>query len=324
MTYSKVYIAPITLDFTPAGGDLIGGTVNGVEVNGTWDSRGSVKLYEGALDVSTYGSDGRQEVCSVGINDGQARIIVQSESAPTTNYELHLYRYAPADIVQIPQEYVEGLEDVAADASEALKNVTTVRSTANAAKTAAETAQSTANAAKAAAETAQSTANAAAPKKNPEFTGTFSQNRESGSVIGNFSHAEGFQTTASGDRSHAEGSSTTASGVDSHAEGVSSIASGDRSHAEGSNTIASGNHSHVQGVFNIEDTANKYAHIVGNGTGDETRSNAHTLDWYGNAWYEGTVEGTAMILPSSTPNSTKKFKITVDDIGAISATEVTT
>lgn len=33
----------------------------------------------------------------------------------------------------------------------------------------------------------------------------------------------------------------------------------------------------------------KYAHIVGNGTSDTARSNAHTLDWDGNAWYSGDV-----------------------------------
>ena len=31
------------------------------------------------------------------------------------------------------------------------------------------------------------------------------------------------------------------------------------------------------------------AHIVGNGTSDTARSNAHTLDWDGNAWYSGDV-----------------------------------
>lgn len=35
----------------------------------------------------------------------------------------------------------------------------------------------------------------------------------------------------------------------------------------------------------------KYAHIVGNGANDASRSNAHTLDWNGNAWYAGDVEG---------------------------------
>ena len=132
-------------------------------------------------------------------------------------------------------------------------------------------------------------------KNNPVGTGSFSMGRQPGSIIGDYSHAEGFSTTASGTCSHAEGFSTTASGEYSHAEGK----------------------------YNIEDTTSKYVHIVGNGTNKTSRSNAHTLDWDGNAWFAGTVEGKALILPSSTEGSTKKFKITVDDSGTISATEVT-
>ena len=108
------------------------------------------------------------------------------------------------------------------------------------------------------------------------------------------SHAEGMSVTSSGMCSHAEGNFTKASGDGSHVEGDGSIASGDVSHAEGACTIASGECSHVQGKFNIEDKANKYAHIVGNGEDDSTRANAHTLDWQGNGWYAGklTQEGT--------------------------------
>ena len=102
-------------------------------------------------------------------------------------------------------------------------------------------------------------------------------------------HAEGVETKATGRHSHAEGNGTTASGWQSHAEGSSCIASGEGSHAEGNGTTASGDYQHAQGKFNIEDTANKYAHIVGNGENDSTRSNAHTLDWNGNAWFAGDV-----------------------------------
>ena len=137
------------------------------------------------------------------------------------------------------------------------------------------------------------------------------------------SHAEGVYATASGTYSHAEGQHTTASGTYSHAEGSNTIASGESSHAEGWGTTTSGQASHVQGKYNIDDPDGKYAHVVGNGKSNLELSNAHTLDWEGNAWYAGTVEGTAMIVKSSTPNSTKKFKITVDDTGALSATEVT-
>lgn len=83
--------------------------------------------------------------------------------------------------------------------------------------------------------------------------------------------------------------SNEASGDCSHAEGSYTIASGHHSHAEGRYTIASGENQHVQGKYNAEDTANKYAHIVGNGEWN-ARSNAHTIDWNGNAWFQGKVK----------------------------------
>ena len=190
-------------------------------------------------------------------------------------------------------------------------------------------------------------------KNNPVGTGSFSMGRKAGTVIGSDSHTEGAITTASGNCSHAEGGytkatggyshaegrNTKASGVSSHAEGSSTVASGESSHAEGIFTMASGVYSHAEGKYNIEDTANKYAHIVGNGTSVTSRSNAHTLDWNGVPWYQGRPQfgGTAMdngsqtvmangdkeiILTSSTANSTKKFKITVDDSGTLTATEI--
>lgn len=137
---------------------------------------------------------------------------------------------------------------------------------------------------------------------------------------GTAGHAEGQCTIASGSGSHAEGQRATASGTASHAEGFSTTASGAYSHAEGYNTTASGSYSHVQGKFNAANS--NYAHIVGNGSSDTARSNAHTLDWSGNAWYAGTMEGTALILSSSTDGSTKRFKITVDDDGVLTATEI--
>lgn len=121
-------------------------------------------------------------------------------------------------------------------------------------------------------------------------------------ATGQFSHAEGSNTTASGESSHAEGHNTIASGEESHAEGLNTTASGDYSHAEGCGTTASGPYSHtegaytkasdeyqhVQGKYNIDDPDSVYQHIVGNGTSD-IPSNAHTLDWSGNAWYSGDV-----------------------------------
>ena len=257
---------------------------------------------------------------------------------------------------------------------EVIKSIDNAQSTANDAQTTANNAQTTAN-------NAQTTANSKMNANNPVGTGSFSMGRKANSVVGNHSHAEGYNTTASGYSSHAEGDDTTASGENSHAEGLNTTASGKYSHTEGDNTTASGEDSHaegyntaasgkyshtegyntsasakdshaegffttakssyqhVQGICNVEDSSNKYAHIVGNGRSIYNRSNAHTLDWNGIPWFQGRPQfgGTAqdqgsqtvmangdkeIILTSSTAGSTKKFKITVDDSGALSATEV--
>lgn len=175
---------------------------------------------------------------------------------------------------------------------------------------------------------------------------------------GDFSHAEGNKTTASGDCSHAEGEQTTAAAsyshaeghftaatnYNAHAEGYSTLATGDSAHAEGKETTASGYYSHAEGFgtiaehksahvcgeHNIADSAKTnvdqrgtYVVIVGNGTSKAQRSNAHTLDWSGNAWFAGTIEGTGIILKSSTKGSSKRFLVTVDDTGTLIAKDIT-
>ena len=194
-------------------------------------------------------------------------------------------------------------------------------------------------------------------KADPVGTGSFSMNRKEGSLIGKnstatgqstiasgdysnaegcysvasgfASHAEGYcidppsPTRASGTASHAEGMGSESSGKASHAEGFGTDANGDYSHTEGRYTIANGNSQHVQGKFNIEDTENKYAHIVGNGNDGSSRSNAHTIDWSGNGWFSGNIETSYIILRSTTPDSTKKFMLSVDDTGELSVVELT-
>lgn len=115
-------------------------------------------------------------------------------------------------------------------------------------------------------------------------------------ATGNYTHTEGSQNTASGNCSHAEGGGTTASGNHSHTEGSSTTASGSISHAEGYYTIANHRSQHTFGEYNIEDNSTasssqkgNYIEIVGNGTADNVRSNARTLDWDGNEWVAGTI-----------------------------------
>ena len=134
---------------------------------------------------------------------------------------------------------------------------------------------------------------------------------ESTIASGAAGHAEGGLAKAIGSYSHAEGLGSEASGNFSHAEGYATKSSGIYSHAEGYYTQASGEKQHVQGKYNVEDTENKYAHIVGNGESEIARSNAHTLDWNGNAWYAGKISGgtEANPAPVEKPNDyvTKKY-----------------
>ena len=81
---------------------------------------------------------------------------------------------------------------------------------------------------------------------------------------GEASHAEGFDTRAIGDYGHAEGYSTNAIGLYSHAQGLYTSANGFCSHAEGERTIANGSVSHAEGYKTIAN--GNYSHAEGRST----------------------------------------------------------
>lgn len=112
------------------------------------------------------------------------------------------------------------------------------------------------------------------------------------------SHAEGYYSAANGQSSHAEGVYTTASNMASHAEGNYTVASAVASHAQNERTIASQRAQTAIGKYNVENTSTKrigdvlygtYALIIGNGTADDARSNALTVDWDGNVDIAGGI-----------------------------------
>lgn len=113
------------------------------------------------------------------------------------------------------------------------------------------------------------------------------------------SHAEGCETVSACNCSHAEGYATKARRAMAHTEGSYTIAEGVGAHAEGNTTIAGSDYQHVQGKYNIADYNNKYAMIIGNGTGSSSdrRANALTVDWGGNQ----TIAGELYIKNSSQP-----------------------
>lgn len=142
---------------------------------------------------------------------------------------------------------------------------------------------------------------------------------------------EGYRSVALGDEAEASGAFATALGSKGKASGDYSIASsyneasGNYSTAFGAHTRANSDRQFVCGWNNEEDTDGKYGFIFGAPRYNEEHAgyasrNGFTIDWDGNGWFLGTVESTALILPSP---SGKKFKITVDDTGTLTATEVT-
>ena len=86
----------------------------------------------------------------------------------------------------------------------------------------------------------------------------------SGSTIGNYATAEGYNVTASGNYSHAQNQNTTASGAGSNATGGFTTASNSYSTAMGYQTTASGERSVAEGTYT--GATGKNAHAQGSST----------------------------------------------------------
>lgn len=140
-------------------------------------------------------------------------------------------------------------------------------------------------------------------------------------AAGSSSHSEGHYTWSGGSGSHSEGRGTSAEGSASHAEGEYSYAAGEYAHVEGHGTVATGEAQHVEGTYNIEDTENKFAHIIGNGTSRDNRSNAFAIDWNGNIYVNNSTTGVNVndLQAASHMHSNKEIidKLSVDESGKL-------
>ena len=134
---------------------------------------------------------------------------------------------------------------------------------------------------------------------------------------GAYSHAEGFMSTGSGGESHAEGYNTLASADCSHAEGYGSKASGLYSHAQNYSTIASGSSQTALGKWNESDTSK--ALIIGNGTSENARSNALTVDWSGNVETAGDITAAGDLYSGTMRVALEGHTHTPASIGAAAA-----
>lgn len=100
-------------------------------------------------------------------------------------------------------------------------------------------------------------------------------------------HAEGYETVSGAKGSHSEGYRTFATGEASHASGSNTYALGNNSFTTGSFTKAQGNNQAVMGKYNTPDSSSLL--IIGNGTAENARSNALTLDASGNQVLAGKL-----------------------------------
>ena len=100
-------------------------------------------------------------------------------------------------------------------------------------------------------------------------------------AIADYAFAEGEETEASGRASHVEGRYCTAAATASHAEGLQSEAAAAAAHAQNAGTIAASWAQTAIGQYNVADSADTYALIIGNGADLNTRANALTVDWNG-------------------------------------------
>ena len=136
---------------------------------------------------------------------------------------------------------------------------------------------------------------------------------------GPMSIVAGFDCAAEKIYDYAEGYGSKASGYAAHAEGQVTRALAEASHAQNWGTIAAKEGQTALGTHNIEDTAQttthpsqkasygQYAVIIGNGTADNARSNALTVDWSGNVVASGDVtDGNSNVLSNKADKSSVK------------------
>lgn len=105
---------------------------------------------------------------------------------------------------------------------------------------------------------------------------------ENSVAIGDRTQANGNYSAAIGSLAQANAMATVALGREVRANGTYSVALGEGAIAKNQGEVAAGR-------WNIEDTTGKVLYTVGNGTSSSARSNAHTIDDEGNAWFQGDI-----------------------------------
>ena len=267
--------------------DLVkGATVSGT-INGVQVS-GTV----GAGHVNLYAIDQVSLYAGLRIGGDAGNYQIELKEQPESDLTIHLTQTAPAHAVTIPEEYLE-LTETNAAIETAQNAANTAQNAASSAQTAASSAQISANTAKTTAETAKATAETA--KATAETAKATAENAVHGSIqrLPNATSLNYYLTP----------SDTTADSIDSvHTfiglPDASSLEIIVKDKTNPSVTFTPPVYLNHQADFAFARATNVYPHPQ-------------------------ITEIGGIVMYSTTSGSTKKFRITVDDTGTITATEVT-
>lgn len=294
----KNYGAPITLTNPLAEGATVNGTVNGTAVSGV-----VAKNSAGDLNAALYTTGASEQVAVVaeaGGSGGTLVCILTSDAVvvrgdpPETDMVLVLSQSREAMPKVIPAEYL----DVDLSAVESRINI--VESVANNAFNKATTAQTTANAAQATANSAQTAATSEIRTNNLCFRSFGKTDNQTTDIPSNLGVRIGNMYKSSTAMQYYPVSLTVNRGLEFSADIANPSENHVRLYTEKSNNI-------ISGVLQLSDN---FGHFI-------------TIRPDSIVAYQLTFEH-GIIIRSSTAGSTRKFKITVDDTGTLSATEVTT
>lgn len=275
--------APIALAVELIDGATITGTVAGVKVSGTVDE-GSARLFSQVTRASAGGAGGRL-VCKITKNS------IQAGSAPETDIDVQLIQRVEGGPVLVPAEYL--------DTTALETDIGNAQTTANSAQTTAIAAQIAANNAQTTANNAQTAVTSEIRTNNLCFRSPGTTNNQTTDIPSNLGVKIGNMYKSSTGMQYYPVSLTANDGLQFSADTSNPTETHVHLYTEKSNNV-------ISGILELHDNYGNFMRI---------RPDSITA-------YRLTFEN-GIIIRSSTAGSTKKYKITVDDAGTLSATEVT-
>ena len=293
----------------------------------------------GNPSIMSAGSD-TGEPFLIGVENGQGIAIVTADTSASHTVSISGF---VQEIVKIDEKYLPDNLAIKSDVETAQTTANAAQSTAEKAQFIANTAQSTAENAQSIANTAKSTANTAKSTAN-----TAKSTAENAQSIANAaqSTANTAESTAENAQSIANTAKSTANTAKTAAENAQSTANTAKTEVAKALTVSSSGsitapvnimNTGTYQVLNITSKDQRHSAQFGvtksiglqirvgrDGGMQADISNPSTLEFSANGGSCMRLKGIdELIMNSSTTDSTKKFKITVDDSGTLTATEVT-